>query len=144
MAALVSRIAGGGVDGREVRAGEAGANILTHLLGQSLDELGNKIRLYREAYTAAGHAGSGTVSLMLHTFVGSDPDEVKAKVHGPLKDYLKGSVSLFKPFAEGLGLDMNNLTSDDEEVLAEHAFSRSQPVARRRIDMAKSDIERSL
>ncbi len=117
-------VTAGGADSTFVRAGETGANILTHLLGQSLEELGEKIRLYREAYAAAGHSGTGTVSLMLHTFVGSDPDAVKAKVHGPLKDYLKGSVSLFKPFAEGLGLDMNNLTSDDEEVLAEHAFSR--------------------
>ena len=106
------------------RAGKAGANLLTHLLGQSLDELGEKIARYRAAYTRAGHPGEGTVSLMLHTFVGPDADQVRAIVHGPLKDYLKSSVSLFKPFAEALGLDMKNLSAEDEDVLAEQAFDR--------------------
>ena len=30
-------------------AGEVGANLLTHLLGQSLDDLQNKITIYRKA-----------------------------------------------------------------------------------------------
>jgi natural product biosynthesis luciferase-like monooxygenase protein len=115
--------AGGAVSTFE-RAGQAGANVLTHLLGQTLDELGEKIRVYREAYRSAGHPGLGTVSLMLHTFVGPDRDAVREVVREPLKGYLKGSVSLFKPFAEALGLDMNNLTVEDEDVLADHAFDR--------------------
>jgi natural product biosynthesis luciferase-like monooxygenase protein len=115
--------AGGSPDTFE-RAGAAGANLLTHLLGQSLEELGEKIRIYREAWKRAGHPGQGIVSLMLHSFVGPDPEQVRAKVHGPLKEYLKGSVSLFKPFAEVLGLDVKNLTPEDIEALGEHAFDR--------------------
>ena len=38
-------------------AGEAGASLLTHLLGQSVDELAEKVRVYREAYRASGAAG---------------------------------------------------------------------------------------
>ena len=35
-------------------AGELGHGVLTHLLGQSVDELAGKIALYREAYRASG------------------------------------------------------------------------------------------
>src|SRR5439155_7590137 len=51
-------------------AGRIGANVLTHLLGQSVAELAPKIRAYREARREHGHdADAGIVSLMLHTFV---------------------------------------------------------------------------
>ena len=58
------------------RADEIGANGLTHLLGQTLEELTGKIEIYRPARRAAGHPGRGTVSLMLHTFVGNCEDQV--------------------------------------------------------------------
>ena len=59
-------------------AGEAGANVLTHLLGQSVQEVANKIRIYREARAAAGHdPAAGIVTLMLHTFIGDDQDEIR-------------------------------------------------------------------
>ena len=35
-------------------AGEAGAYVLTHLLGQSVAELGEKLEAYREAWKASG------------------------------------------------------------------------------------------
>jgi natural product biosynthesis luciferase-like monooxygenase protein len=72
-------------------AGANGYNILTHLLGQSVDELTDKIRVYREAYEQAGHPGKGIVSLMLHTFIGDDVDEVREIVRGPMKEYLSSS-----------------------------------------------------
>ena len=56
------------------RAGTMGLNILTHLLGQSLEALSGKIADYRQAWREAGHGGRGTVTLMLHTFVGEDDD----------------------------------------------------------------------
>jgi len=75
-------------------AGRLGANVLTHLLGQTLDGLADKIVEYRAAWRAAGHPGQGTVTLMLHTFVGEDDDEVHATVKAPMKRYLQGSLSL--------------------------------------------------
>ncbi|HEY7415786.1 MAG TPA: MupA/Atu3671 family FMN-dependent luciferase-like monooxygenase, partial [Ktedonobacteraceae bacterium] len=54
-------------------AGELGANLLTHLLGQSIEELAEKIRVYRDAREKAGYApAEGRVALMLHTFIGMD------------------------------------------------------------------------
>ena len=46
-------------------------------------------RVYRAAWREAGHAGDGHVTLMLHTFVGEDDDEVRETVREPLKDYLR-------------------------------------------------------
>ena len=46
-------------------AGNVGANVLTHLLGQSLDEVAKKVAIYRKAWSAAAHPGRGKVTLML-------------------------------------------------------------------------------
>src|SRR5438128_7069881 len=59
-------------------AGELGANLLTHLVGQKIEDLAEKILIYRRAWQENGHAGEGSVMLMLHTFVGEDFDSVRA------------------------------------------------------------------
>jgi len=81
------------------QAGEAGAFVLTHLLGQSLEELGQKLAAYREAWRAAGHPGEGRVTLMLHTFVGDDEAKVREIVREPMKGYLRSSLDLVKQAA---------------------------------------------
>lgn len=107
-------------------AGRMGAGVLTHLLGQSVEELGEKLRVYREARRAAGHPGQGMVTLMLHTFVAPDRDFVRAQVERPFRDYLKSSSDLLRGFAANLGMgDGARPFSDDElEVLVDHAFQR--------------------
>jgi natural product biosynthesis luciferase-like monooxygenase protein len=77
-------------------AGERGCNVLTHLLGQSLDEVREKVRVYRDARRAAGLGPGGVVTLMLHSFVGSDDAEVKEQVRAPMKEYLRSSVGLIQ------------------------------------------------
>jgi natural product biosynthesis luciferase-like monooxygenase protein len=118
-------ITAGGTPETFRRAGAMGANLLTHLLGQSIEDLTDKLRIYRDAWREHGHGPSGgQVTLMLHTFVGESESQVRAEVRGPLTTYLRGSVSLFTPFAAALGLDMNNLSEADMDALADHAFSR--------------------
>ncbi|MDN3358594.1 MupA/Atu3671 family FMN-dependent luciferase-like monooxygenase [Actinomadura sp. DC4] len=70
-------------------AGRMRANVLTHLFNQDLDELTAKITAYR---TARGDGG--TVTLMLHTFAGTDDADVRDTVLGPLSAYLRQSLSL--------------------------------------------------
>jgi natural product biosynthesis luciferase-like monooxygenase protein len=78
-------------------AGETGCHVLTHLLGQSLDEVAEKIAVYRDAWRPAGRApSSGHVTLMLHAFVGGSDDEVKEQVRAPMKEYLRSSVGLIQ------------------------------------------------
>lgn len=84
--------------GRErfVEAGAAGYNILTALLFQKVEDLAGKLAAYREAWQHAGHPGAGRVTLMLHTFVGTDEATVKNLVRLPFKRYLESSADLWQ------------------------------------------------
>lgn len=97
--------AGGSIQTFEY-AGSIGANILTHLLGQSIEDLAIKIKAYRTALANNDFdPDSGKVALMLHTFVAEDAEQVKAIVEKPFKAYLSHSFNLLKPIAEEMGLD---------------------------------------
>jgi natural product biosynthesis luciferase-like monooxygenase protein len=122
------------------QAGEMGCHLLTHLLGQKIEEVGEKLKLYRAAWREAGHAGNGHVTLMLHTFIGDDDDEVRETVRQPMKDYLRSSVDLirqaawsFPTFVQRGAVDGRNpvevmdaqpLSNEEMDALLEHAFSR--------------------
>jgi natural product biosynthesis luciferase-like monooxygenase protein len=114
----------GGVE-RFVEAGAAGLNVLTALLFQSVEELGQKIAAYRQARVAAGHApGSGHVTLMMHTFLGTDPDEVKNKVRGPFIEYLRSSVDLWRHGWQNLE-DLNPKQRDEALSFAFERYYRT-------------------
>ncbi len=76
------------------RAGRGGFNLLTHLLGQDFDELSNKIGQYQAYRASGGFKSPGSISLMLHTFLGQDIDVVRATVRKPLSRYLLQSADL--------------------------------------------------
>jgi natural product biosynthesis luciferase-like monooxygenase protein len=106
-------------------AGEMGANVLTHLLGQELGDLEKKIALYREARRAHGH-DAGCVTIALHTFVGEDLDAVREKVREPLMRYLADSADLLRGLTQALypGAEMKNLTAEETHALVEFSFNR--------------------
>ncbi len=116
-------------------AGEKGFNILTHLLGQSIEDLEEKINIYRKAWKEKGYGpGNGHVSLMLHTFVGENIDEVKETVREPMKSYLKSAMSLvqmaewyFPVYKSGnvdIAKEAANLTDEDKDAILNHSFER--------------------
>ncbi|MFB3786195.1 MAG: MupA/Atu3671 family FMN-dependent luciferase-like monooxygenase [bacterium] len=82
-----------------IQAAQAGANVLTHLLGQSIEQVAEKIEIYHKTWTECGHPGRGHVTLMLHTFTGEDDDAVHETVRGPMKEYLRSAMSLVKEAA---------------------------------------------
>lgn len=89
-----------------IRAGKIGANLLTHMLGQDIGVLAKNIALYRKSLKEHGfEADSGKVTVMLHTFVGDDMEEVKAKIKEPFCQYLRSSFSLIKDLKNELGSD---------------------------------------
>ncbi|MDQ2089350.1 MupA/Atu3671 family FMN-dependent luciferase-like monooxygenase [Marimonas arenosa] len=119
-------------------AGEIGANVLTHLLGQSIDEVGEKIKIYHEALRKAGHNPDDfNVTLMLHTYIDETREKAKEIARGPMKDYLSAAAVLIKQYAwtfpafkrpKGVDnpfeLDLDTLTEEDLEGILEFAFLR--------------------
>jgi natural product biosynthesis luciferase-like monooxygenase protein len=121
-------------------AARLGCGVLTHLLGQTFEEVADKITAYRAAWRSEGHAGQGHVVLMLHTFVGQDEDQVKQAARGPMKGYLKSAVDLVKRAAwtfptivtraDSAGVtpqemfEKEALSPHDLDQLLDHAFER--------------------
>lgn len=84
-----------------VRAGEAGANLLTHVLDQDRDQLAHKIALYREARAKHGFdPAAGTVSVMLHTFVGDDAAQAREQARVPFCNYIRSNIGLLNGLAQ--------------------------------------------
>jgi natural product biosynthesis luciferase-like monooxygenase protein len=116
-------------------AGQMGANVLTNLLGQKLEDLAVKIAAYRDARRESGHQGPGHVSVMLHTFVGPDVEHVRRTVREPFIQYLKTSTELvkqarweFPAFAEPGKrqgpVDNSDLSEAEIDEMMDHAFER--------------------
>ncbi|NRB40968.1 MAG: LLM class flavin-dependent oxidoreductase [Pseudomonadales bacterium] len=102
-------------------AGSIGANVLTHLLGQTSDELKEKIDIYRDALVEAGYERDvGKVALMLHTFVSDDVEFVYETIEQPFKNYLRHSFNLMKSIAENMGMDLEK----DMEAIIDIGYQR--------------------
>ncbi|WP_166418523.1 MupA/Atu3671 family FMN-dependent luciferase-like monooxygenase [Cochlodiniinecator piscidefendens] len=121
-----------------IEAGELGANILTHLLGQSVEEVGEKIKLYHEALRKSGHDPADfNVTLMLHSFVADDRETAREIAREPMKDYLRSAAGLIKQYAwafpafkrpEGaknaFDLELGSLEEEELEGILDFAFLR--------------------
>ncbi len=119
-------------------AGEIGANVLTHLLGQSIDEVAGKIRLYHDALRKAGHDPKDfTVTLMLHTYVARTRDIARETARGPMKSYLLAAAGLVKQYAwafpafkkpkgvtNPMDIDLGSLSQDEVDGILDYAFNR--------------------
>ncbi len=121
-----------------IEAGEIGANVLTHLLGQSVDEVGEKIKLYHDALRKSGRNPSDhRVTLMLHSYVAETRAEAEAVAREPMKDYLRSAAGLIKQFAwafpafkkpkgveNPMQLDLGTLSEEELEAILDFAFLR--------------------
>ncbi|TNF58173.1 MAG: LLM class flavin-dependent oxidoreductase, partial [Burkholderiales bacterium] len=119
-------------------AGQIGANVLTHLLGQSIEEVAEKIGIYHDALRAAGHDPARfTVTLMLHTYVARDREQARETARGPMKDYLRSAAGLIKQYAwafpafkkpQGVTnpaeIDIRSLDAEELEAILDFAFQR--------------------
>lgn len=117
-------VTSGGSEETFISAGAIGANLLTHLLGQSLEDLAHKINLYRLARKQHGHEGPGKVAIMLHTYVGEDINEVEQLVEEPFIAYLKSAVGLSKILAEESGINEEEIPEEKKKWILKNAFRR--------------------
>ncbi len=108
-----------------VQAGRLGANLLTNLLGQSIEELAEKIVLYRETLAKHGHdPEQGRVTLMIHTYLGEDPRQTLDEARGPFKKYMRSHISLIIPMLKSLGVPTDDLDESGLENMVDFAFER--------------------
>ena len=119
-------------------AAKLGANVLTHLLGQSITELAEKIKIYRDTLRECGrNPDDHTVTLMLHTLVGDDRERVRDLAREPMKAYLRSAAALIKQYAwafpafkkpQGvstpLDIDLQSLDPEEMDAILEFAFLR--------------------
>jgi natural product biosynthesis luciferase-like monooxygenase protein len=119
-------------------AGEKKAHVLTHLLGQSIEELEEKIQIYRDALREAGaNPAEHKVTLMLHTYLDADKETAREIAREPMKDYLRSAAGLIKQYAwafpafkkpEGVTnpfeIDLGSLDTEEMEAILEFAFMR--------------------
>jgi natural product biosynthesis luciferase-like monooxygenase protein len=119
--ALATWITCSGGRPRFVQAGEHGANVLTALLFQGVTELADKIAAYREARARCGHdPAAGHVTLMLHTFLGEDLEDVRRTVRAPFIEYLESSMDLWWRGRKRL----KDLAPKERAELLDRAFER--------------------
>jgi len=119
-----------------VEAANLGAHVLTHLLGQSVAEVGEKIKIYHAALRAAGRDPRDfKVTVMLHTLIGADREVVREIAREPMKDYLRSAAGLIKQYAYAFpafkrpkgaqtSLDLGTLEPDELEAILDFAFTR--------------------
>ncbi|WP_210528171.1 MupA/Atu3671 family FMN-dependent luciferase-like monooxygenase [Rubellimicrobium arenae] len=119
-------------------AGTLGANVLTHLLGQSIAEVEQKIGIYHAALRDAGHDPADfTVTLMLHTYLAETRDAAREVAREPMKAYLRSAAGLIKQYAwafpafkkpqgaaQPMDIDLRSLSEEELDGILEFAFHR--------------------
>ena len=100
-------------------AGELGANVLAQLQNQNLEDVAEKIGLYRAARAQAGH-DRGHVTILLHTFVTGDVESARAQARQPLRDYLRSHVEISQRKLSSQN-GAATVSSDDLDFLLERA-----------------------
>ncbi|MFE1229702.1 MupA/Atu3671 family FMN-dependent luciferase-like monooxygenase [Streptomyces sp. NPDC058745] len=119
-------LSSGGTPATFKAAAEQGANILTHLLGQDLDQLAESIRLYHDTWREKFGTDGGKVTLMLHAFLDEDRERALELVREPFIGYLRTSLDLVRVLGQRMGVDIDprNIGEDDLDALLNHSFDR--------------------
>lgn len=108
-------------------AGSIGANLLTHLLDHDVDELAEKIALYRSERQKHGFdPNEGRVTVMLHTFLGDNHETVRQIVKPPFTQFLKENIHLLKGLAASRSqdVDIDALQGDSLDEFVSFVFDR--------------------
>ena len=93
-----------------LNAGKLGFNVLTanFSLNHDLKELVRKSKIYRDAIQTH-HGRRGHITLMAHTFVGENDDEIKTIAHPAMAEYLKVNIEMQKVHSDKTRDDQGSL-----------------------------------
>ncbi|WP_158657921.1 MupA/Atu3671 family FMN-dependent luciferase-like monooxygenase [Agarilytica rhodophyticola] len=109
------------------KAGAMGLNILTSVLDQTLEELAEKVVMYRAARAQNGYdPSSGVVTLMLHSYIGEDELSTKEEARKPYCTFIKNNKDLMKGLANnrGTGFDVDELSDTDMDEFVNFLYDR--------------------
>lgn len=110
-----------------VRAGQLGANLLTHTLDHDTAQLAAKINLYRKARQENGFdPRAGQVTLLIHTYIGQNGEEAREQAREPYCRYIKSNIGLFKGLAHSRGqdLDFSTMPASDLDQFVQFIYER--------------------
>ena len=119
-------------------AARAGMPVLSFLVGRSIGGLAKDIALYRRTWAECGHAGSGTVAVVVPALVGEGAAEIKRAARDAMSDHLQSHPSLlreaawdFPPFleaseADGISLEsfLDDLSGERLDAIIDFAADR--------------------
>lgn len=108
-----------------IKAGELGANLLTHLFDQNITALAENIALYRQASAQNGHP-PGQVTVTLHAYLGAELATVRKQVRRPYCNYLKANLPLLKglSYSRGSAVDLASLSPTDLDQMTDRIFEK--------------------
>ncbi|MEM9567638.1 MAG: MupA/Atu3671 family FMN-dependent luciferase-like monooxygenase [Cyanobacteria bacterium P01_E01_bin.34] len=112
-------------EGTFIKAAEMGANVLTSLLNVTVDDLRHKVDRYQQVLADNGFDPSQRkVAVMLHTFLGDDPNAVAEEIRGPFCEYLRTHYHLLDSLAKsmGLGVNLSEFSKDDINTLLQFGY----------------------
>jgi natural product biosynthesis luciferase-like monooxygenase protein len=111
-----------------VTAGEMGVRVLTNLQDQTVDELAEKIALYRDALARRGHdPAAGHVTVLLHTYVAEEMEKARQKARLPFYSYMKSSLKLMGNVLkgrQGRPLSLDKISAEDLEYVLSNGYER--------------------
>lgn len=110
-----------------LKAGQLGLNILTNLMGQSLEDLAKNIRLYKESYAKHGHdVNQARITVLIHTYLEENAEQAIEEARKPMCDYLLSSIHLFQKMAAGLGpvQDIDRASKEDKDFIVNKAYEK--------------------
>ncbi|MFZ5526626.1 MAG: LLM class flavin-dependent oxidoreductase [Pseudomonadota bacterium] len=106
-----------------VEAGRRGLNALTSLLGETVEQVADKVSRYRASLARHGHdPASRQVAIMVHTFMGDDLERVRDDVRVPFGNYLRTHYGLLDSLAKSMGLNVSlkDFSKDDLDSLLQY------------------------
>ncbi len=108
-------------------AGRLGCNVLTALIDMTNEELEEKLALYYKTLEEHGHDREDVVvTLMLHTFIGTDLDEVRETVRPAFTEYLRSFFTVIDSQKKNLapGAGVRDISDADQDELIGFAFDK--------------------
>ena len=105
-----------------IKAGELGMGVLGYTMNTTIDELAEKIRLYRQSFSKNGHdPRHANVTILLHTFVGTDVDSARAIARQPMREYLRAYLDNSQKRLE-TQFNGASVSEEDVQYLLDRAF----------------------